>query len=131
MTRTGSSAVRQVATQTGLAAAGTPTVVFGVACLTGNAVIGMVGSASNPVGVTPPSGWTEPASPSFDTGYATPTAGCEGCHIDSGFTSATVTWGSTSSGASGSVAVELDTSAVAVKPQIVQKNVSTRRSYTW
>ena len=108
--RTGVSAVKQVATQTGLGAGGTPTVVFPAACLTANAVIGMVGAAQNPAALTPPSGWTESASPLFDNGYNTPASGCEGCHINSGFTSTTVTWGSTSSGASGSVAVELDIS---------------------
>lgn len=109
MTRAGSIAVKQIATQIGLAAGGTPTVVFSVACLTGNTVIGVVGTAQNPAALTPPSGWTESAAPLFDTGTTTPAAGCEGCHINSGFTSTTVTWGSVSSGISGSIAVELDT----------------------
>jgi len=134
MTRAGSSAVRQTATQTGLAAGNTPSVVFSVACLTGNAVIGMVGCAQNPAAITPPSGWTEPASPVFDTGYGTPAAGIEGCHINSGFTSTTVTWGSTSSGASGSVAVELDTTLPAIggrQPVKLVTKQSIQRASLW
>jgi hypothetical protein len=127
MTRAGSIAVKQIATQSNLGAGGTPTVTFGSACLTSNPVIGTVGSSVNPVTVTPPSGFTEPAG--FDTGTTTPTQSIEGCHINSGFTSTTVTWGSTSAGSSGSVAVELDTTlppiggrqAVKIRNQAVKR----------
>lgn len=110
MTRAGSSAVRQTAIQSNQAAAGTPAPAFAIAALTGNPCIGMVGSAANPTAVTPPSGWTESVTPLFDTGYATPSAGAQACHINSGFTGTTVTWGSTSGGAFGDIIIELDTS---------------------
>ena len=135
MTRAGLSAVRQTGAQTGAAAATTPTVSLSFAALTGNPLIGMVGSASNPVTVTPPSGWTEPGSPLFDTGYSTPSAGCEGCHIDSGFTGSTVTWGSTvAGGAHGSVVVELDTSLPLIGGRAPVKVISKQtiqRASTW
>lgn len=132
MTRAGSSAVRQSAFTSGIAAAGTPAATFGVACLTGNPVIGVVGSAANPTAVTPPASFTEPAT--FDTGVGTPAQGIEGCHIDSGFTGTTVTWGSTSSGASGCVVVELDTSLPSVGGRQIVKVVnkqSIQRASLW
>lgn len=133
MTRVGSSAARQSAIQSNQAAGGTPAPAFSVAALTGNPCIGMVGSAANPTAVTPPTSWTEPATPLFDTGYATPAAGAEACHINSGFTGTTVTWGSTSSGAFGSVIVELDTSApdIGGRKSIVVKKQAVQRSTLW
>lgn len=133
MARTGNNAVRQFKVQSNQAAGGTPAPVFDVAALTANPCIGMVGNASNPAGLTPPSGWTEPSSPSFDVGYATPTAGCEACHIDSGFTGTVVTWGSTSAGAFGDIIMELDTSAIVVggrQPIRVMKQ-SVKRASLW
>jgi hypothetical protein len=114
LTRTGYNAKRQSAVQSNQGAGTTPAPAFAIAALTGNPCIGMVGNAQNPAGVTPPAGWTEPVSPLFDTGATTPAAGIEGCHINSGFTGTTVTWGSTSAGAHGSIVLELDTSPPAV-----------------
>lgn len=133
ITRTGSNAVRQTAIQSNQAAAGTPAPAFAIAALTGNPCIGMVGSAANPTAVTPPSGWTEPSSPAFDTGYASPTAGAQACHIDSGFTGTTVTWGSTSGGAFGDIIIELDASAVVVggRQAIRVKRQAVQRASTW
>jgi hypothetical protein len=134
MTRAGSSAVRQSTFATGIAAGATPAATFSIACLTGNAVIGVVGTAQNPAALTPPSGWTEPSSPSFDIGVGTPAQGIEGCHINSGFTGTTVTWGSTSSGACGVVVVELDTTLPAVGGRFPIKFVnkqSIQRASVW
>lgn len=107
MTRVGAAAVRQIAGQSNQAAAGTPAPVFAAAPLTGNSLIGAVFNATNVATLTPPTGWTE----KHDTGYATPTTGIETATIDSGFTSTTVTWGSTSASAFASIAAEMDASA--------------------
>jgi hypothetical protein len=133
MTRTGSNAIRQTAIQTNQSAASTPAPAFGVAALTSNPCIGMVGALANPPGMTAPSGWTEPASPLFDIGAASPNAGVHGCHINSGFTGTTVTWGSTSSGAYGDIIVELDTSALVVggRQGIRVLRQAVKRASTW
>lgn len=106
MTRLGTFAVRQSAGQSNQAALGTPAPTFGVAVLTGNPALGAIGNSTNPATLTPPTSWTEGA----DSGYATPTTGLESVFISSGFTGTTVTWGSTSTTAFGSLIVELDTS---------------------
>lgn len=133
MTRAGSSAVRQSAIQSNQAAGTTPAPAFAVAALTGNVCIGLVGALANPPAITPPSGWTEPASPAFDVGHTTPNAGAEGCHINSGFTGTTVTWGSTSSGAYGDIIVELDTTTPPVggRQPIRIKRQAVQRSTVW
>ena len=102
----GLSAVRQSAGEDNQAAGGTPAPVFASACLTGNATIGAVHNASNPAGVTEPSGWTERA----DTGNAE-NLGTEYATRDSGFTGTTVTWGSTSATQFSSLIVELAAAA--------------------
>jgi hypothetical protein len=107
MTRYGLSAVRQSAKQENQAAAGTPAPAFASAALTGNPTLGCVGNSTNPAGLTAPTSWTELA----DSGYATPTSGAEYIHRNSGFTGTTITWGSTSATAFGSLIIELDTSA--------------------
>lgn len=106
MTRTGTGAVRQTAVLDDAALGTTPQVVFASACLTGNPVLGAVVNQSNPAAMTVPSSWSEGG----DTGYNTPTTGCEWVYIDSGFTSDTVTWGSTSATRNAAMAVELDSS---------------------
>jgi len=107
MSRVGASAAKQSAKQDNQTATGTPAPVFASACLTGNAVIGAVFNASNPAGLTPPTSYTE----RVDTGYSTPGAGLECVSRDSGETGTTITWGSTSATAFGSLVVELDTSS--------------------
>jgi hypothetical protein len=113
MARTGLSAVRQLETAMNVAA-GTPALSFPAACLTGNPTIGLIGNATNPAGLTPPTSWTEPAG--GDTGYNTPPTGAEYVYRDSGFTGTTVTWGSSSASAYGGIIIELDTSAVPASP---------------
>lgn len=106
MSKTGATAVRQTAVQADQAAGGTPAPVFASAALTGNPTLGLVGNADNPAAVTPPTDWTEAA----DTGYNSPSTGGEYVFRDSGFTGTTITWGSTSSTAFGTITVELDAS---------------------
>lgn len=124
LTRVGPDAVRQTAVQANQTAAGTPAPAFGVACLTGNPTLGVLGNATNPATVTPPTSWTEGS----DTGYATPTTGGEVISRDSGFTGTTVTWGSTSASGYGDIIVELDTSgiilpSVSIEPDMKNKEI--------
>jgi len=110
LSKAGLSAIRQSAVQANQALGGTPAPTFGLACLTGNPVLGCIGNSTSPAAtMTPPTSWTESAG--ADTGYGTPTTGSEVVQRDSGFTGTTVTWGSTSSTAFGSIIVELDTSS--------------------
>lgn len=110
LTRVGANAVRQSSGQTDQAA-GTPAPVFGAAALTANPVLGCIYNATNPAGLTPPSGWTESAG--ADTGYTTgQVSGIETCFRNSGETGTTITWGSASASAFASIILELDTSAL-------------------
>ena len=84
----------------------TPNPTFAANCLATNVVVGCIANSSNPAGMTPPSGWTETAG--GDIGYGSPTTGAAACHIDSGFTGTTVTWGSTSATESTSFVVEFN-----------------------
>ena len=120
ITRTGTSAVKQSgANHQALGA--TPTVTFGAATTTTNIVLAYLFNATNPAGMTPPSSFTENA----DTGFATPNRGGEYAYRLSGHTSTTVTWGSTTATACGSLAVEVDVSAGGTVP------VTATRSTSW
>lgn len=117
MSRVGTDAIRQAAAMNNRnAGAGAPAPAFSGAALTGNVVLGCLGNNSNPAGMTAPSGFTEPSSPSGDVGYITPTTGAETVFINSGFTGTTVTWGSSSATQSGSLIVELDTTSASACP---------------
>jgi len=107
MSRVGPNAVRQSAFQDNKASASPPTPAFAVAALTANACLGAMMNATNPAGMTPPTSWTEGVT---DSGFTTPTTGAEYVFRNSGFTGTTVTWGSNSATASGSVIIELDIS---------------------
>lgn len=113
MSRAGASAIRQVGGQDDTAAA-TPAPSFPGAALTTNPLVGLVMNASNAAALSAPSGWSE----SFDQGYNTPTSGLECVTRDSGETGTTITWGSSSATAFGSVIVELDASSAWV-PQAI------------
>lgn len=115
MTRTGLGAILQFARQQNQSAGGTPTAVFGANVNTNNVTIGVVGNSSSPAGLTPPTSWTEPAS-TGDLGFSTPTTGGEVVFRDSGFSSTTVTWGSTSATVFGTIMIELDTSVPSEDP---------------
>ncbi|MGH9252759.1 MAG: hypothetical protein ACRD0W_25065, partial [Acidimicrobiales bacterium] len=73
----------------------------------GNPVIGAVCCGTNSTtNFTPRASYTERT----DSGYNTPATGLEVMSIDSGETSATITWGSNAPSTFASVAIELDTS---------------------
>lgn len=122
----GSAAVRSSGGQSSGTAATTPAPVLSNTPLTGNVVIAAVASGTNSTTtVAQRSGYTE----DFDNGYATPTAGFEACHRDSGETSATLTFGGTCASIFASIAVEIDTSFSApleegVVLQAVKKSVA-------
>lgn len=106
LTRFGPAAIRQSKVLSNQSTA-TPAPAFTSSVLTANPTIGFIASATNPAGITEPTGWTEGG----DTGYATPTTGAEYVFRNSGFSSTTVTWGSTSSSAFGAIIAEIDISA--------------------
>ena len=107
MTKVGSAAVRGQGGQTDQAAA-TPAPAFGAAALTTNPCIGAIYNATNPAGLTQPSGWSEGS----DTGYTTgQVSGIETAFRNSGETGTTITWGSASASAFASIILELDASA--------------------
>lgn len=107
LTRVGLAAVRGAAGGNN-ASTFTPAVTMAQAALTGNPVLAFVWNATNTSGITIPTNFTSGVA---DQGYATPTRGGRYAFRNSGHTSATVTWGSTSATASANIAVELDTTA--------------------
>ncbi len=108
ITRTGSDAILQTATQSVQSASTTPAPSFSSSALTGNPTLGAVFNRTDPAGMTEPTNWTERG----DIGNTGPTTGSETVSRDSGFTGTTITWGSTSASVFGSMIVEVDTSAV-------------------
>jgi hypothetical protein len=104
--RFGLDAIKQSDADNG-AAASTPGPAFASSVLTGNVTLLGLYNASNPSGMTHPTGWTEGA----DIAYNTPTAGFEASHRNSGFTGTTVTWNSSSATQWTSLMVEIDNSA--------------------
>jgi hypothetical protein len=112
MSLSGLAAIRQVGKQDN-AAAGTPSITMGGACLTGNPCFGYVMNGTNGTTTTaPPTSWTE----RVDTGYATPATGREACDRASGNTLTTIAWTGASATAFGSILVELDASVPASPP---------------
>lgn len=105
MGKVGSAAVVRSGIQSNQAAGGTPAPNLGAVPSITNAIIGAVFNATNPATMTPRSGYSEIA----DVGYNTPATGLEVMADNSGETSATITWGSTSASAFASIALELDT----------------------
>lgn len=85
----------------------TPAPVLAATPLTANTIISAICNAATATGVVVQrTGYTE----DFDNGYSTPGTGLEVNHLNSGETSATITYGGTSATAFASVAIELDTS---------------------
>jgi hypothetical protein len=109
MTLTGAAALRQVASTASVTGGATPAPAFAVNALTSNPTLGLVGNNSSPAGMTPPTGWTEPAT-TGDLGYTVPTSGAAYCFRDSGFANATITWGSTTATLAAVMIIELDAS---------------------
>src|SRR5215207_1742363 len=107
MTKTGATAVRGSGGQSTGTAGTTPAPVLSATPLTGNPIISAASSGNNPgQPATQRTGYASHAA----VGFGTPTAGLRVTSLDSGETSATLTWASTSSTAFASIAVELDTS---------------------
>ncbi len=110
VTKVGSAAARGSGAQSNQSLGTTPApALSGGAALTGNAVLGMVMCTSLANFITPPASFTE----ARDNNITTPQTGYESVFIDSGFTSSTVTWGSTCPTAWGAAAVEIDRTAAA------------------
>jgi hypothetical protein len=104
MRYTGSAAVRSKGSQANQAS-GTPAPALNQAALTANPVLTFY-AAVGTVGLTAPTSWTSRQS----AGQTTPSTWAQVCTRDSGFTGTTVTWGSSSSVAFASIAIELDSS---------------------
>lgn len=86
-------------------AAGTPAPVFGSAPASTNCLIGVVCTNTNgSANCTEPAGW---AVEDYDQGYNTPASGIHVCHIDSGFTSTTVTYGAATPSQFGAHVIEI------------------------
>lgn len=103
MDKAGASAIVRSAIQSNIAS-GTPAPVLGAVPSLANAIIGAVFNGANPAAMTQRTGYTE----LYDSGYNTPATGLEVISDNSGETSATITWGSSSATAFASVAVELN-----------------------
>lgn len=112
MSRYGASSIKQSKVSSNNAAGGTPAITFTSAVDTNNPTIAVVGAATNPPAITEATGWTEIS----DAGVGTPAQGIEVIGRNLGFSGSTITWGSTSAGAFGIVAVELDTSTPPAGP---------------
>lgn len=108
MSRYGISAILQYADQATQLTGATPAPVFGATPQIGNPIVGMCFNGTNSsTTVTHRTGYTE----LVDQGYATPNNGLEVMALNSGETSATITWGSTVASPFGDAVVELDASA--------------------
>lgn len=113
--RAGLTAVKQSGKNKG-GAASTPAVTMGAALNTNNATLIGFSNSANPPGITLPSGFS-----SIDTvGFASPTTGSEVSKDESGNTSTTLTWGSSSATAWGAIVVEFDQTALAVTGTVNQ-----------
>jgi len=91
----------------------TPSPVLGNTPVSTNPVLSAVFNNTNPGGVTARTGYTS----DLDTGYATPTSGFDSIHLNSGETSATITWGSSSASNYCDLAIEFDMSVTLLENQ--------------
>lgn len=101
MTATGASAVRSNGGQS--TATGTPAPVLSNTPLSYNPVITAVSNGTNGGGTTARTGYADIAV----AGYNTPATGLDVCTLDSGETTATITWGGSSATTFASMAIEL------------------------
>lgn len=77
---------------TSFIAGATPTATLSGTTTVGNPLIGAISNNTNTATMTPPGSWTE----TYDSGYNTPTTGCEGATLAAGAAVSSVAWGSTS-----------------------------------
>jgi len=87
-------------------ASGTPAPVLGSTPLTANVIITAMSHSTNAGTQAQRTGYAE----DIDTSYNTPATGLEVSHLNSGETSATITYGGAAPSTFASVAIELDTS---------------------
>lgn len=114
ITMTGIAAIRQSTTVANQASGSAPAPAFSSNCLTGNPTLTVVGDSTNPPGLTAPTSWTSQSN----TGYATPTTGAQYASRNSGFTSTTITWGSSAGSAFGAIAIEVNVDAPPSTPTL-------------
>jgi len=105
ISKAGLDAIVQYATEDNQSA-GTPAPTFGAAAQSANGILGVLFNATNPSGMTAPSGYTE----SFDSGYSSPTTGYEVARRNSGETGTAISWGSSSASVFCSIVLEIDAS---------------------
>jgi hypothetical protein len=109
MSRTGLSAIRQIAAVDSEGATSTtPVCTWTVSTLTANACIAGVGYTSSIAQVTPMTNWTERS----DVGVVTPSTACEYMSRDSGNVSTTVSTEANVNSGHAMIAVELNTSTI-------------------
>lgn len=125
----GIGAVIQSAKTNNGTAGGTPAATFGASPSTANVILGHVGNGANPAAVTEPSTFVETS----DNGSATPASGNEVAHKITGFTSTTVTWGSTSATAYCVLILEINGAepVVAILPKITVVNNAVSHASFW
>jgi len=105
MTRAGLAAVRSSGKQDNQTAATTPAPVLSLTPLSTSVIItGLIDGTNGSVNQNPRAGYTE----RFDAGHNVPATGFATSTLDSGETSATLTFGGTTPSIYGDVAVELD-----------------------
>jgi len=108
MRSVGAAAVRGNGGQSTGTAGTTPAPVLSVTPLLDNPIITAVSNGTNGGGVT----YRATYADNGPAGYNTPATGLECGFVNSGETTATITWGGTSASAFASVAIELDASRV-------------------
>jgi hypothetical protein len=108
MQRLGSVSVRGNGGQSTGTAGTTPAPVLSVTPLTSNPIITAVSNGTAGGGTTARATYTDAAV----TGYSSPATGLDVCYLNSGETTATITWGSTTATTFASVAIELDAARV-------------------
>lgn len=115
MSRVGANAIRSSGRTQNIAAGAAVAVTMNQAAAS-NMVIAFVVANDNGVTVTNPTNYT-----ARNTGsYTAPTTGLEVNTRDSGETTATVTWGGTTTSAASAIAVELDPSGMTFHPPIFE-----------
>ena len=101
----GTAAIAQTATQANQAGSTTPAPAFANNAVTQNLILSFIGNGTNPGGVTKPAGTTPTWTLYQNVGQTA--CGLDAIYANSGFSSKTITWGSTSASAFASCAVEV------------------------
>lgn len=124
MTQTGATALRSKGGQSSGVAGATPAPVLDLTPLTTNPIlIGLMNGTNGSANQTPRTGYTE----GNDQGYNSPAAGFATQFVNSGETSATLTFGGTTPTAFATIALELDASAGGAKAGLPSERRTPRR----